>query len=51
MQIEKAKSRLRENTALTRLLAGPTALLSRVRAPQNSQNDRPGFWTPNSKDI
>lgn len=51
MQFEKAKSRLRENTALTRLLAGPAALLSRVRAPQNSQNDRPGFWTPNSKDI
>jgi len=43
MRIEKAKAAVRNNPVLSRLMAGPNALLSRVRAPQ-PRPDFPGFW-------
>lgn len=51
MQFEKAKAKIRENPTLSRLLAGPAALLSRIKAPQSSHSDRPGTWAPTSKEI
>ncbi len=44
MQFEKAKSRVRQNPTLSRLLSGPATLLSRVRAPRQTADDRPGIW-------
>jgi ubiquinone biosynthesis protein COQ9 len=50
MQFEKTKAKLRENQGLMRLLAGPRALLSRLQAPSPTLNDRPGTWSPTTKD-
>nr|WP_236626257.1 COQ9 family protein [Actibacterium mucosum] len=41
MQFEKAKAQIRGNKALAPLLAGPMAILSRIRAPQ-SRDHMPG---------
>lgn len=38
MQIEKAKAQLRDSKLLAPLLAGPMAVLSRIRAPQSRDN-------------
>lgn len=43
MRIETAKAALRKNPVLSRLLAGPNALLSRVKAP-TPRTDFPGYW-------
>lgn len=45
MQIEKVKAQVRDNPVLSRLMAGPNAILSRIRAPQR-RDDLPGRWTP-----
>ena len=45
MRIEKAKSRARENRLFNRLMAGPNAILGRVRAPSRPSGDGlPGGW-------
>ncbi len=45
MQIEKFKAKARDSKLLTSVLAGPLALLSRVRAPgQGGRDDLPGHW-------
>lgn len=45
MQIEKLKAQVRESPTLSRLLAGPNWLMSRVKAPsQFSKEDLPGSW-------
>lgn len=45
MQIEKIKARVRENKALSGLLAGPTWLLGQIKAPPRMPNpDLPGMW-------
>ncbi|TNF22827.1 MAG: COQ9 family protein [Rhodobacteraceae bacterium] len=41
MQIEKAKAQVRENPVLSKLMAGPNALLSQIRAPRK-RDDLPG---------
>lgn len=47
MQIEKTKAKMRENPLLSRVLAGPLDLLSRIRAPQpGPRADMPGHWGP-----
>lgn len=49
MQIEKWKARARESRILSGLMAGPMAVLGRVRAPQaRQQTGMPGRWnSPN----
>ncbi len=49
MRIEKAKAGLRNNPVLSRLMAGPNALLSRVRAPA-PMSDFPGHWQDHDKE-
>lgn len=44
MQIEKIKASVRENKILSGLLAGPMAMLGRVKAPQNNRAGMPGRW-------
>ncbi|MCZ4352288.1 COQ9 family protein [Roseovarius aestuarii] len=45
MQIETMKAKLRDNKALTGLLAGPLSLLGRIRAPRAARaDDLPGHW-------
>ncbi|QIE46827.1 COQ9 family protein [Pseudohalocynthiibacter aestuariivivens] len=45
MQFEKTKAKMRENPVLTRVLAGPLDLLSRIRAPQaGPMPNMPGHW-------
>lgn len=45
MSIEKVKGRVKASPILSRLMAGPEALLSRVRAPARMpRGDLPGFW-------
>ena len=47
MRIEKAKAGVRRSPVLSRLLAGPSDLLARVRAPARvPRGDLPGFWAP-----
>ncbi len=46
MRFEKVKAQVRANPVLSRLMAGPQALLSRVRAPHPRGNDLPGGYTP-----
>ena len=47
MRIEGVKAQVRKNPVLSRLLAGPEALLSRVRAPARMpRGDLPGYWAP-----
>ncbi len=46
MQIEKIKAQVRDNPVLSRLMAGPTWLLSHVKAPQRMpRSGLPGSWT------
>lgn len=46
MEIEKAKAQMRENPVLSRLAAGPAAILGKVRAPTRMPRvDLPGHWT------
>jgi len=46
MQIEKVKAQVRENKALSALLAGPNWLLGQIKAPSAvSRSDMPGSWT------
>ncbi len=46
MRIEKFKAQVRENRALSSLLAGPNWLLSQIKAPTRMpQVDLPGSWT------
>lgn len=44
MRIEKAKAQAQGNPVLSRLLAGPTWLASRVRAPESPRVGVPGGW-------
>lgn len=47
MRIEKVKAQVRENKLLSSLLAGPNAVLGRVRAPMRMPDAGwPGQWTP-----
>ena len=49
MQIEKLKAQARDNPVLSKLMAGPNMLLSRIHAPRR-RDDLPGRWTaPHSK--
>ncbi|MFD2738227.1 COQ9 family protein [Sulfitobacter aestuarii] len=46
MQVEKLKAQVRESPTLSRLMAGPNWLLSRVKAPvRPPKADLPGSWT------
>ena len=42
MRFEKFKAQVRENPLLSRVLAGPLAVLGQVRAPGNETADLPG---------
>lgn len=44
MSIEKFKASVRDNKLLSGLLAGPMALLGRVKAPVNTGAGMPGRW-------
>ena len=45
MQIEKLKAQVRDNKALSGLLAGPNWLLGQIKAPPRMPNpDLPGMW-------
>lgn len=45
MRIEKVKAQVRDNKALSSLLAGPNWLLSQIKAPSRMSNpDLPGMW-------
>ncbi|CUH40336.1 rpsU-divergently transcribed protein [Jannaschia seosinensis] len=45
MRIEKAKAQARKSPLISRLMAGPNAVLGRVRAPARSpRGDLPGLW-------
>ena len=44
MSIEKFKASVRDNKVLSGLLAGPMALLGRVKAPVNTGAGMPGRW-------
>lgn len=45
MQIEKFKAQVRDNPVLSRLLAGPNALIARIKAPpREPPADLPGHW-------
>ncbi len=48
MRIEKAKAAVRANPVLSRLMAGPNALLSRIKAPER-RDDFPGHWPNHEK--
>lgn len=46
MRIETLKAQVRNNSMLSRVLAGPMAILGRVRAPQRpAQTGMPGRWS------
>ncbi|WP_380054589.1 COQ9 family protein [Falsihalocynthiibacter sp. SS001] len=51
MQIEKFKSSVRKNPLLSKLMAGPSKVMSGIRAPQSRthREDLPGHWNP--KDV
>ena len=45
MRIEKAKAQARKSPVLSRLMAGPNAILGRIRAPlRPPRGDLPGLW-------
>ena len=47
MQFEKTKAQLRENKLFSAVMAGPNAVLSRIKAPSASAGaGLPGRWTP-----
>ena len=46
MQIEKLKAQVNNSPVLSKLVAGPTWLMSHIKAPQRSpQSGLPGRWT------
>ncbi|GAA6188709.1 COQ9 family protein [Litorivita sp. NS0012-18] len=45
MQIEKLKANVRENPVLSKLMAGPMALASRIKAPTARHTHMPGRWS------
>lgn len=45
MRIETLKARVRENPVLSRAMAGPNWILSRVKAPPRRREDMPGRWS------
>ncbi|WP_299048480.1 COQ9 family protein [uncultured Tateyamaria sp.] len=46
MQIEKVKAQVRDNKALSTLLAGPNWVLSQIKAPsRGAASDLPGSWS------
>lgn len=50
MRIEKVKAQVRDNPVLSKLLAGPMAVLGRVKAPSRMPPvDLPGHWTTPEK--
>ena len=50
MRIEKVKAQVRDNKALSSLLAGPNWLLSQIKAPSRMSNpDLPGMWGSRGK--
>ena len=49
MRFEKTKAMVRENPVLSRMMAGPNMILSRIRAPSRMPPDNlPGHWGPRS---
>jgi ubiquinone biosynthesis protein COQ9 len=47
MRIEKVKSRVRQSSVLSRLMAGPNAVMDRIQAPPKMpRGDLPGRWAP-----
>ena len=44
MRFEKVKAGVQNNPVLSRLMAGPRAVLGRVRAPGAPRDDLPGGW-------
>lgn len=51
MRIEKVKAQMRNSPMMSRLMAGPNALLSRVRAPARTpRGDFPGYWSMAAQD-
>ena len=45
MQVEKVKSKVRENAPLQKLLSGPNWMLSKIRSPQSKTwKESPGTW-------
>ncbi|MEM1301749.1 MAG: COQ9 family protein, partial [Pseudomonadota bacterium] len=45
MQIEKVKARVNDNPVLSRLMAGPNWVMSRIKAPsQNAGSGLPGSF-------
>lgn len=50
MRVEKLKSKVRENPVLSRVMAGPAWLATRIKAPQKAEGQNlPGRWTtPNA---
>jgi ubiquinone biosynthesis protein COQ9 len=49
MRIEKTKAIMRDDPILSRLMAGPNMLLSRIRAPSRlPPSNLPGYWGPRS---
>ncbi len=47
MRVEEMKAKARKNPALSRLMAGPNWLMSRIKAPSGvPRSDLPGSWTP-----
>jgi ubiquinone biosynthesis protein COQ9 len=47
MQIEKVKAQVRDNKALSALVAGPNWLLGKIKAPSRMpETDLPGSWGP-----
>ncbi|WP_417524257.1 COQ9 family protein [Marinovum sp.] len=49
MQIEKAKAQARDNPVLSKLMAGPNLLLSRLKPPRPTTGF-PGRWQPQDSD-
>jgi ubiquinone biosynthesis protein COQ9 len=46
MRLEKVKAAVNGSPMLSRLMAGPNMILSRVRAPMRPPRDLPGLWQP-----
>ncbi len=49
MQIEKVKARVKDSPILSRMMAGPNMILSRIKAPARMpRGDLPGLWRDQS---
>ncbi|PWJ18219.1 COQ9 family protein [Jannaschia seohaensis] len=46
MRFEKVKARINKSPVLSRLMAGPNMVLSRIRKPSGPPIDLPGYWGP-----